>query len=117
MKTELTIFPGPIAARRSNSVDLVIKIDSTKDMPMWYEAEVRLPPALSLSQAQLQNSGRFRLGIVEPRGYLQKEIKVHASHNTAPQLYKCDVAIFAYDQNANLKDRTDTHVQLRCENR
>lgn len=117
MKVELTIFPGPIAARRSNSVDLVIKIDSTRDSPMWHEAEVRLPPALSLSQTQPQNSGRFRLGIVEPRGYLQKEIKVHASHNTAPQLYKCDVAVFAYDAQANLKGRTDTYVQLRCENR
>ncbi|MFA5411889.1 MAG: hypothetical protein WC350_00900 [Candidatus Micrarchaeia archaeon] len=117
MKTELTIFPGPLAARRSNSVDLVIKIDSTRDRPMWYEAEVKLPPSLSLSQTQLQNSGRFRLGILEPRGYVQKEIKVYASHNTMPQLYKCDVALFAYDEKANLKDRTDTYVQLRCENR
>lgn len=117
MRYELSIYPGPIAARKQNSVEIMVKIDSTSDLPVWYEADVKLPPGLSLSSSGPANSGRVRLGICEPRGYLQKGIKVYADHNTAPHLYKCDVALFAYDPDARMKNRTDAYVQLRCENR
>jgi len=117
MKAELSIYPGPLAARKADSVEIAIKIDSTSDLPMWYEAEVRLPPALSLSPAGVVSTGRYRIGICEPRGSLSKGIKVYSSQNTPPHLYKCDVALFAYDEQANLKDRMDMHVQLRCENK
>ncbi len=117
MKAELSIYPGPLAARRVDSVDIIIKIDSTRDLPMWYEADVKLPPALSLSQTAIVNTGRVRVGICEPRGSLSKGIKVYSNFTTPPQLYKCDIAIFAYDEQANQKDRMDMHVQLRCENK
>ena len=117
MKAELSVYPGPLAARRADSVEIFIKIDSTREIPMWYEADVKLPPALSLSQTGIVNTGRYRIGICEPRGSLSKGIKVYSNHNTPPQLYKCDVALFAYDGEANQKDRSDMHVQLRCENK
>lgn len=117
MKAELSIYPGPLAARRTDSVEIVVKIDSTRDLPMWYEAEVKLPPALSLSQTQMVSTGRYRIGICEPRGSLSKGIKVFSNPSTPPHLYKCDVALFAYDEQANLKDRQDMYVQLRCENK
>ena len=117
MKAELSIYPGPLAARRVDSVEIVIRIDSTRELPMWYEADVKLPPALSLSQAGMVNTGHYRVGICEPRGSLSKGIKVFSNSNTPPQLYKCDVALFAYDEQANQKDRTDMYVQLRCENK
>ncbi len=117
MKAELSIFPGPLAARKVDSVEIVVKIDSTRDLPMWYEAEVKLPTALSLSQSGMVNSGHYRVGICEPRGSLSKGIKVFSNSNTPPQLYKCDVALFAYDGHANQKDRQDMYVQLRCENK
>jgi len=117
MKAELSIFPGPLSARKADSVEIVIKIDSTREVPMWYEADVKLPPALSLSQTRMVSTGRYRIGICEPRGSLSKGIKVYSSHNTPPQLYKCDIALFAYDGEANQKDRSDMYVQLRCENK
>jgi len=117
MKAELSIYPGPLAARKADSVEIFIKIDSTRELPMWYEADVKLPPALSLSQTAMVSTGRYRIGICEPRGSLSKGITVFSSHNTPPQLYKCDVALFAYDEQANQKDRMDMHVQLRCENK
>ncbi|NYZ60642.1 hypothetical protein H0O01_03010 [Candidatus Micrarchaeota archaeon] len=117
MKVELSVYPGPLAARRVDSVEIIIKIDSTRELPMWYEADVKLPPALSLSQTGMMGTGRFRIGICEPRGSLSKGIKVFSNHNTPPQLYKCDVALFAYDGEANQKDRSDMYVQLRCENK
>ena len=115
MRVEVTFSPESVKANTSGSAEMTVTVFSTSEYPMWYEMEVKVPPALSLLPAANTGSARSRIGIADGREAVSKTIKVHTDHNTSPHLYKVDITVFGYDKGAVIKDRADTHAHLRVE--
>lgn len=114
MKISLSTNPEKLMDRKDNHVNLIVHAESSREDPMWLEAEVRLEGHLSLKEIGHAPTGRFRLGICYGRDILSKGIKVYANNRTMPGLYRCLVTIYPYDHNGEQKGRYDVNTLINC---
>ena len=115
MRVEVAFSPDSIKANISGHVEMTVTVYSESEYPMWFEMEVKAPATLSLLPAANTGAVRSRIGIADGREAVSKTLKVYTDMNTAPHLYKIDLAVLGYNKNAVVKDRLDTHAHLRVE--
>ncbi|MBD3390352.1 hypothetical protein GF415_05395 [Candidatus Micrarchaeota archaeon] len=114
MKVSLNTYPEAIPAYPGKTIDLIIDAGSSSERPSWLEAEVRLEGGFSFKPNSSVRAARFRMGICEGRDSCSKSIKLYAEHNVRPQLYKCHVSLFVFNQNGDLQGRIDEHNLIKC---
>lgn len=81
----------------------------------WAEADVSVPERLSLSPNNQLRKGRLRVGIVGNEEYLEKAVRIYSNSFTNPQMYKCDVTLFAFNRDGVIESRVEKSVNVRCE--
>ncbi|MBN2478529.1 hypothetical protein JXB01_04540 [Candidatus Micrarchaeota archaeon] len=115
MKLELRAHPPVLFAYTPNHVGLIIKIKNTAKKKYWAEADIVCSEKLSLASSASLNKGRTRMGIIGPKEYMEKIIKVYADTHTPPRTYTVKVTAFFYDKNAVIQKRIEEKTEIKCE--
>ena len=110
----LHTYPESIPAYPGNAIDAIIDAESSRENPIWLEAEITLESGLTLKEHGNVSAGRFRIGICDGRSGCSKPIKVYAAHNVRPHLYKCHISVFAFNAKGESIGRVDEHTLIKC---
>lgn len=108
--------PERLKANTRNEAMLVLRIensDGSKDY--WCESEVSVKPPLSLAHDIELNMGKTRIGILKPKGQLEKKIKVYTKPNNFPDTYSVNVTTYVYDEEGVIAERVESKGSVPCE--
>ena len=112
---DVTTHPEVVFAYSPNYVEAIMKVGNPAGEICWAEADVYLPPKLSLSPDSLLRKGRFRMGVVEKDGKMEKGVRIYANPYTSPQMYRCKVVLYVYSKDGVIANRLEKPIDVRCE--
>ena len=112
---ELDIHPPILFAYSFNHVDLIVKVKNFTKQYLWCEVDFHLTDRISLNPSESVHKGRMRVGILKPKEYVKRAIKIYANSYTNPQLYPVKVILYAYDKDAAIVSRVEKMIDVRCE--
>jgi hypothetical protein len=115
VKLSLRCHPDVLFGFSSHHVELILRVENHGEGVAWAEADVSVPERLSLSPNNSLRKGRLRVGIVGKEEYLEKAVRVYSNSFTNPQMYKCDITLFAFNRDGVIDSRQEKSINLRCE--
>jgi hypothetical protein len=115
VKLSLRCHPDVLFGFSSHHVELILRVENHGEGAAWAEADVSVPERLSLSPNNPLRKGRLRVGIVGKEEYLEKAVRVYSNSFTNPQMYKCDVTLFAFNRDGVIGSRQEKSINVRCE--
>ena len=115
VKVSLRVHPDVLFGFSSHHVELILRVENPGGRPVWAEADVMVPEKISLSPDSALKKGRLRIGIIGKNEYLEKSVKVYSNSYTNPQMYKCDVVLFAFNHDGVIETRMEKSLNVRCE--
>jgi len=115
VKLSLRCHPDVLFGFSSHHVELILRVENHGGQAAWAEADVSVPERLSLSPNNSLRKGRLRVGIVGKEEYLEKAVRIYSNSFTNPQMYKCDVTLFAFNRDGVIESRLEKSINVRCE--
>lgn len=115
VKLSLRCHPDVLFGFSSHHVELILRVENHGEGAAWAEADVSVPERLSLSPNNSLRKGRLRVGIVGKEEYLEKAVRIYSNSFTNPQMYKCDITLFAFNRDGVIESRLEKSVNVRCE--
>ncbi|MEM0201839.1 MAG: hypothetical protein QXR73_01530 [Candidatus Micrarchaeaceae archaeon] len=101
-------------ARNESMLILVVEnMDESKDY--WCESEVSVKPPLSLAHDIELNMGKMRVGILKPKGKLEKKIRIYTRPNNFPDTYNVNITTYVYDEEGVIAERVESKGTIPCE--
>jgi hypothetical protein len=115
VKLSLRCHPDVLFGYSSHHVELILRVENPGSHPLWAEADVAVPERLSLSPDGNLRKGRLRIGIVGKKEFLEKAVRVYGNSLTNPQVYRCDITLFAFNRDGVIESRMEGAASVRCE--
>jgi hypothetical protein len=115
VKLSLRCHPEVLFGFTSHHVELILRVENHGAHAAWAEADVSVPERLSLSPDSLLHKGRLRIGIVGKGEFLEKAVRVYGNKYTDPQMYKCDITLYAFNRDGVIEERQEKPINVRCE--
>lgn len=107
--------PDVLFCYSSNYIEVIMRAENKGDHPLWVEADVSVPEHLSLGPNSELRKGRVRVGIVGPKEFLEKSVRVYGNQYTNPQMYRCTITLYVYNRDGVIDSRMEKSMDLRCE--
>ncbi len=108
--------PEKLKANARNEAMLILEVESSDESKSyWCESEVSVKPPLSLAHDIELDMGKTRIGILKPKGKLEKRIKVYTRPNNFPDTYNVSATTFIYDDEGVIAERIESTGSVPCE--
>lgn len=108
--------PEKLKANARNEATLVLGVENTDEgKDYWCESDVAVKPPLSLAHDIELNMGHARIGILKPKGALEKKIKIYTRPNNFPDTYTVNVTTYIYDEEGVIAERVESKGIVPCE--
>ncbi|MDE1797781.1 MAG: hypothetical protein KGH63_00055 [Candidatus Micrarchaeota archaeon] len=107
--------PMRLTAYARNEAEMEVSVKNPGEQPLWLEADVKVPSAISLAPDRQLEGGRTRLGIALPGESVGKKVKIYAGPQSYPDEYKIMLTIYAYGADGAIVSREEWKEHLRCE--
>ena len=115
MHIKLSTHPSVLFAYSHNYIEVILNVINETKKNLWFEADIHLSDRISLNPTETLNKGRIRLGILKPKEYIKRSVKVYANSYTNPNTYPLHIILYAYDKNAVIYKRIEKDMSVRCE--
>ncbi len=110
----VNVDPPVLKAFVRNEASVSIAFSNESESTYWCECEVKVASPLTLAHDRDLNSGMTRVGILKPKGSMEKKIKVYTSSNSFPDTYDVSVTAFLYDDTGSIAQRIDHKFGIEC---
>jgi hypothetical protein len=107
--------PIRMAAFARNEVEMEVSVKNEGQAPLWIEADVVIPEAISFAPDKLLSHGRMRIGIAPPNEKISKKVKVFGGASSYPDTYVLRLTIFGFGKDGTIAERCEMRADLRCE--
>ncbi|MFA4983349.1 MAG: hypothetical protein WC588_03985 [Candidatus Micrarchaeia archaeon] len=107
--------PIRMEAYMRNEVDLELIVRNEGQEPLWIEADVVVPAAISLAPDRSLAKGRVRIGIALAGERISKKLKVYGGASSYPDTYAIRLTFFGYGKDGAIGERCELKSELRCE--
>lgn len=111
----LNIHPDVLFAYKQNSLELVLIVENRSDQTLWGEADIIVPPQLSLFPESSLQRGRVRMGILNGHERIEKSVRLYGTTLTNPGKYKVSVTVYLFDKDGVISERIDDAIDITCE--
>ncbi len=98
-----------------NSVEMEVSIRNDGGSPLWVEADIATPDAVSLAPDRSLSKARMRIGIALPGGKASKKIKIYGGAGSYPDTYAIRLTFYGYGADGTIAERLEFRSELRCE--
>ncbi|MCX8197752.1 MAG: hypothetical protein N3F07_00955 [Candidatus Micrarchaeota archaeon] len=98
-----------------NEVEMEVSVKNEGNEPLWVEADVAVPEAISLAPDRLLSRGRMRIGIALPGERISKKVKIFGGASSYPDTYAIRITFFGYGKDGTIAQRCELRSDLRCE--
>src|SRR5271154_466709 len=107
-KVETRFDPASLKANNKNEATMSILINSTGSPKMyWCECDILVGPPLSLAHDKELNVGHARIGLLNPDGKLEKQIKLYTRPNNFPDEYPVTITTYLYGEDGAIEERIE----------
>jgi len=96
-------------------VEMEVSAKNEGHEPLWIEADISIPEAISLAPDRLLSKGRMRVGIAMPKAKASKKIKIYGGASSYPDTYVVRLTFFGYGADGAIAERCELRSDLRCE--
>lgn len=107
--------PIRMAAFARNEVELEVIVRNEGSEPLWVEADLTIPEAISLAPDKMLTHGRMRIGIAMPREKISKKIRIFGGASSYPDTYVLRLTLFGFGKDGTIAERCELRADLRCE--
>ncbi len=110
-----TFEPKDLKAYAKNEIVMTLRLENTdQDKPYWCECDIRVARPLSFEHDGELLQGRTRIGILQPHGVKEKQVRLYTGTNSVPDEYALDMTAYAYDEDGAVSDRIESRSIIRC---
>lgn len=115
-KVETRFDPVSLKANNKNEATMYVDVQSTNDSKTyWCECDIAVSPPLSLAHDKELNMGHTRIGMLKPKGKLEKPIKLYTRPNNFPDDYPVSITAYLYDDEGAIAERIEQSEKIKCE--
>ncbi|MEM4633833.1 MAG: hypothetical protein QW275_01630 [Candidatus Anstonellaceae archaeon] len=98
-----------------NEVEMEVAVKNEGNEPLWIEADIFVPEAVSLAPDRQLSKGRIRVGIALPGEKISKKVKIFGGASSYPDNYPIRLTFFGYGKDGAISQRCELKSELRCE--
>lgn len=115
-KVETRFEPASLKANNKNEATMYLSIHSTNESKMhWCECDITVSSPLSLAHDKELNVGHIRIGLLKPKGKLEKPVKLYTRPNNFPDSYPVSIIAYLYDDDGTIAERIEQSQNIKCE--
>lgn len=107
--------PIRMAAFARGEVELEVAVRNEGGSPLWVEADLAIPEAISLAPDKMLSHGRLRIGIALPGEKISKKVRIFGGASSYPDTYALRLTIFGFGKDGTIEERCEMRADLRCE--
>jgi len=115
VEINIRVHPDVLFGYSANHIELILRVENRAKHNVWTEAEISVPEELSLSPNSELRKGRVRVGIIGPKEFLEKAVRIYANSYTVPQMYRCKTTFYVFDKDGIIESRMEKTKDIRCE--
>jgi len=104
-----------MAAFVRSEVELEVVARNEGHSPLWVEADLVIPEAISLAPDKMLSHGRLRIGIALPGEKISKKVRIFGGASSYPDTYVLRLTIFGFGKDGTIAERCELRADLRCE--
>jgi len=98
-----------------SEVEMEVSVKNEGASPLWVEADLVIPEAISLAPDKLLSRGRLRIGIALPGERISKKVRIFGGASSYPDTYVLRLTFFGFGQDGTIAERCELRADLRCE--
>jgi hypothetical protein len=115
-KVETRFDPVSLKANKKNEAIMYLSIHSSNDSKTyWCECDINVSAPLSLAHDKELNMGHTRIGLLKPKGKIEKPIKLYTTPNNIIANYPVSIIAYLYDDDGTIAERIESSEQIKCE--
>jgi len=107
--------PNVLFGYSVNHIEMILRVENSGGQVLWAEADVSVPENISLSPNGNLRKGRVRVGIIGPKEFLEKAIRIYGTSYTNPQVYRCKTTLYLFNKDGVIENRVEKSSDIRCE--
>ncbi len=107
--------PIRMVAFARNEVEMEVIARNEGNSPLWVEADVVIPEAVSFAPDKTLSHGRLRIGIALPGEKISKKVRIFGGASSYPDTYVLRLTFFGYGKDGTILERCELRADLRCE--
>ena len=98
-----------------SEVEMEVSVKNEGAAPLWVEADLVIPEAISLAPDKLLSHGRLRIGIALPGERIAKKVRIFGGASSYPDTYVLRLTFFGFGKDGTIEQRCELRADLRCE--
>jgi len=98
-----------------SEVEMEVSVKNEGAAPLWVEADLVIPGAISLAPDKLLSHGRLRIGIAMPGERIAKKVRIFGGASSYPDTYVLRLTFFGFGKDGTIAERCELRADLRCE--
>ena len=98
-----------------SEVEMEVSVRNEGGAPLWVEADLAIPEAISLAPDKMLSHGRLRIGIAQPGERISKKVRVFGGASSYPDTYALRLTFFGFGKDGTISERCELRADLRCE--
>ena len=107
--------PIRMPAYMRSEVEMEVSVKNDASSPLWVEADLVIPEAISLAPDKLLSHGRLRIGIALPGERISKKVRIFGGASSYPDTYSLRLTFFGFGKDGTIAERCELRADLRCE--
>lgn len=113
---ETRFEPATLKANKKNEVTMHISLSTSGDekRSYWCECDINVQSPLSLAHDKELNIGRTRIGILNGKKKVDKQIKLYTRPNNFADTYPINITIYFYDEEGVIAERIEHNESIKC---
>ncbi len=114
VETKFSVEPEKLKQNSKNEPVMTISLENTENGTFWCECDIAVKLPLSLAPDKELQLARTRMGILNPKGRLEKKIKLYTRPNNYPDNYKLTITTYVYDNEGVISERLEQEGGIEC---
>jgi len=98
-----------------SEVEMEVSVKNEGNAPLWVEADLTIPEAISLAPDKMLSRGRLRIGIALPGERISKKVRIFGGASSYPDTYVLRLTFFGFGKDGTIAERCELRADLRCE--
>ncbi len=98
-----------------SEVEMEVSVKNEGASPLWVEADLVIPEAISLAPDKTLPHGRLRIGIALPGEHISKKVRIFGGASSYPDTYVLRLTFFGFGKDGTIAERCELRADLRCE--
>ena len=88
-----------------SEVEMEVSVKNDGGVPLWVEADLMIPEAISLAPDKLLSHGRLRIGIALPGERISKKVRIFGGASSYPDTYVLRLTFFGFGKDGTIAER------------